>query len=211
MIGNQNSIIKALKGKKQIKKFKRIRGNKKFKNFKNNKFMSLRKKIYKRKREDDSSIISEEKTSINSDTSSTETNEVSHYYSEELQKIITNIKNKYKFGNLNDVNGDENELGNKINNILSTNKSDKLNIILDVDQTLIHSKEVNENEIPLYSKNNLNNCHFIEFYFNNKKHFFFIQVRKGIKNFLTKLSPYCNFFINSMANPLYKRSIKFVE
>ena len=207
MIGNQNSIIKALKGKKQIKKFKRIRGNKKFKNFINNKFMSVRKKIYKRKREDDSSIISEEKTSINSDTSSTETNEVSHYYSEELQKIITNIKNKYKFGNLNDVNGDENELGNKINNILSTNKSDKLNIILDVDQTLIHSKEVNENEIPLYSKNNLNNCHFIEFYFNNKKHFFFIQVRKGIKNFLTKLSPYCNFFINSMANPLYIKEV----
>lgn len=207
MIGNQNTIFIALKGKRQIKKFKRIRGNKKFKNLKNNKFWSLRKKIYKRKRENESSIISEEKTNINSDTSSTGTNEASHYYSEELQKIIINIKKKYKFENVNGLNEDENELENKINIILSQNKSDKLNIILDVDQTLIYSKEVNEKKMLLYSNNNLVDCHFIEFSFNNKKHFYFIQVRKGIKNFITKLSPYCNFFINSMANPLYIKEI----
>lgn len=204
MIGNQNAIIKALKGKKQIKKFKRIRGNKKFKNLKNNKFMSLKKKIYKRKREKDSSIISEEKTSINSDISSTETNEISHYYIEDLQKIITNIKNKYKY-KFEDINDDV--LGNKINNILSQDKSDKLNIILDVDQTLVYSKEVNEKEMLLYSNNKSCDCHFIEFFFNNKKHFYFIQVRKGLKHFLTKLSQYCNFFINSMANPLYIKEV----
>ena len=207
MIGNQNARIKSLKGKKQIKKFKRIRGNKKFKNFKKNKFRSLRKIIYKRKREKDSSIISEEKTSINSDISSTGINEVSHYYNEDLKKIITNIKNKYQFEDINGVNDDGNELGIKINNILSKNKSNKLNIILDVDQTLIYSKEINEKEILLYSNNKSCDSHFIEFNFNNKKHFYFIQVRKGIKHFITKLSQYCNFFINSMANPLYIKEV----
>ena len=207
MIGNKNSIIKAPKCKKNIKKFKRIRGNKKFKNLKKNKFRSLRKIIYNRKREKESSIISEEKNTIYSDTFSTETNEVPHFYREELLKIITNIKNKYKFININDVIEDENELGNKINNILSQNKCDKLNIILDVDQTLIYSKEVNEKEILVYSSNKSSDSHFIEFFFNNKKYFYFIQVRKGIKNFITKLSPYCNFFINSMANPLYIKEV----
>ena len=207
MIGNQNARIKSLKGKKQIKKFKRIRGNKKFKNFKKNKFRSLRKIIYKRKREKDSSIISEEKTSINSDISSTGINEIIHYYREDLQNIIINIKNKYKFEDINGLNDDEYELGNKINNILSKDKSDKLNIILDVDQTLIYSKEINEKEMLLYSNNKSTDCHFIEFNFNNKKHFYFIQVRKGIKHFITKLSQYCNFFINSMANPLYIKEV----
>ena len=186
------------------KMIKRIKRYKKLKNLEIKTFMRFRKKIYFRKKRKKASIYSEEKTFF-SDTSSTEINEASNDYKKDLIKIINNIKNKYYKENNNFC---ENNLIKNLNDIILQAKNNKLNIILDIDQTLVYSQSVNEVEkIILNSNDIISDSHYIEFYFDNKKYVYFIQVRKGLKQFISKLLPYCNFFINTMANPSYVKAV----
>jgi hypothetical protein len=102
----------------------------------------------------------------------------------------------------------ENIIVNRINDIVSQSEKSKINIILDIDQTLVYSQRItNENEILFNYDNSFDDNHQIEFYLENKKYVYFIQVRKGLKQFIEKLSPFCNFYINTMANPIYIKTI----
>ena len=206
MLKDKNNIKKSKTKKDKINDIiKRVRGSKNIKNFRTKKFIRFKKKIYFRKKKKRELLCSEGKTIFSESSSFAETNDACNDYKNELMKIITNIKSKYK---IEDNNLYENNLINKINDIILQTKRNKVNIILDIDQTLIYSQRVNEgeNKISNLNETSIDN-HYIEFYLENKKYLFHIQVRKGLKQFLSKLSPYCNFYVNTMANPIYIRAV----
>ena len=205
MIKDSNIITTPKKWNEKInKEIKRIRGIKKSKNTKIKKFKRIRKRISLKNEEKTLSLSSEGKT-IFSETSSGEINEISHEYKNEFLKIINNIKNKY---NLEINNLNENNIVNRINDIVSQSEKFKINIILDIDQTLVYSQRITEEKDIIFNyDSSFNDNHQIEFYLANKKYVYFIQVRKGLKQFIEKLTPFCNFYINTMANPIYIKTI----
>lgn len=205
MIKDKTIITTPKKKNGKINKvIKRIRGIKKSKNTKIKICKRIRKRISLKNEEKTMSLSSEGKT-IFSETSSGETNEISHEYKNELIKIINNIKNKY---NLEVNNLSENNIINRINDIVTQSEKSKINIILDIDQTLVYSQRItDEKEIIFNYDNSYNDNHQIEFYLENKKYVYFIQVRKGLRQFIEKLSPFCNFYINTMANPIYIKTV----
>lgn len=205
MIKDKTIITTPKKKNGKINKvIKRIRGIKKSKNTKIKICKRIRKRISLKNEEKTMSLSSEGKT-IFSETSSGETNEISHEYKNELIKIINNIKNKY---NLEVNNLSENNIINRINDIVTQSEKSKINIILDIDQTLVYSQRItDEKEIIFNYDNSFNDNHQIEFYLENKKYVYFIQVRKGLRQFIEKLSPFCNFYINTMANPIYIKTV----
>ena len=154
--------------------------------------------------------ISEEKTnySENQDDFSKESQD---YYNK-LKNIIEKLSKEYKIGSHDYTNENERDIYymNKINNIINQTNKTKINIILDLDQTLVYSQSVKSIE-EINFINNLNidktDIHFIMFTMENIQYLYFVQVRPGLKEFISKLSPYCNFYINSMANPYYVRTV----
>ena len=187
---------------KKLKRLNRYKVNKKVNNKKS---VYFRKKLFFKKKIKKHFLLSNCKT-IYSDTSSTEAIESSFDYKNELLKIIKKISIKY---NLENYNISEYNINNKINEILLQPNS-KINIILDIDQTLVYSQRINnKEELALYNNNNeySDDCHFIEFILENKKYLYNIQVRKGLKEFILKLLPYCNFYISTMANPIYIKEV----
>jgi len=205
MIKDSNIITTPKKRNEKINKvIKRIRGIKKSKNTKIKIFKRIRKRISLKNEEKTLSLSSEGKT-IFSETSSGEINEISHEYKNEFLKIINNIKNKY---NLEINNLNENNIINRINDIVSQSEKSKINIILDIDQTLVYSQRITEEKDIIFNyDSSFNDNHQIEFYLENKKYVYFIQVRKGLKQFIEKLTPFCNFYINTMANPIYIKTV----
>ena len=202
---NAQNLVKSKKHKifKKIKENKTVKSAKSVEKLKIKNFRPIRpiykKKFYKNQKKH--SLFSK---TIFSDTSSADTNESSHEYKNELLKIINYISMKYKINH----NLCENNIDNKINEIISQNKKLKINIILDIDQTLVFSQKIEESETIININNDIkSDNHYIEFYIENKKYIYFIQVRKGLKNFIIKLSPFCNFYVNTMANPVYIKEI----
>ena len=203
---NDKNAQKLAKNKKHkiFRRVKEYKGVKSVKKLKIRKFRRIRriykKIVYKKKKKH--SLFS--KTNF-SDTSSADTDESSHEYKNELLKIINNISIKYKIKH----NICENNINNKINYIISHNKENKINIILDIDQTLVFSQKIEEKEKIVNINNNdlCNDNYYIEFYLENKKYNYFVQVRKGLKDFILKLSPFCNFYVNTMANPVYIKEV----
>ena len=188
------------------KKIKRLNRDKVNKKVNNKKSVYFRKKLFFKKKIKKHSLLSSNSKTIYSDTSSTEAIESSFDYKNELLKIIKKISIKYKLKNLNIS---VNNINNKINEILLQPNS-KINIILDIDQTLVYSQRINnKEELTLYNNNIQYNddCHFIEFNLENKKYLYNVQVRKGLKEFILKLLPYCNFYISTMANPIYIKEV----
>ena len=188
------------------KKIKRLNRDKVNKKVNNKKSVYFRKKLFIKKKIKKHSLLSSNSKTIYSDTSSTEAIESSFDYKNELLKIIKKISIKYKLKNLNIS---VNNINNKINEILLQPNS-KINIILDIDQTLVYSQRINnKEELTLYNNNIQYNddCHFIEFNLENKKYLYNVQVRKGLKEFILKLLPYCNFYISTMANPIYIKEV----
>lgn len=201
---NDKNAQKLLKNKKHKifkspKEYKGIKSVKKLKTKKFKRIGLIHKKIFRRKKKKHSLFS---KTNF-SDTSSADTNESSHEYKNELLKIINNISIKYKIKH----NICENNIDNKINEIISQNKESKINIILDIDQTLVFSQKIEDSKIINLNNDVCNDNYYIEFYIDNKKYNYFIQVRKGLKDFILKLSPFCNFYVNTMANPIYIKEI----
>ena len=196
MIKNRKIITTPKKENGKIHKvIRRFRGIKKQKNTKVKILKGKRKKKSLKNKEKTISLSSEGKT-IFSETSSGETNEISHEYKNELMKIINNIKYKY---NLENNNINENNIINRINDIISQSQKSKINIILDIDQTLIYSQRITDDKDIIFNyDNSFDDNHHIEFYLENKKYVYFIQVRKGLKQFIEKLTPFCNFYINTI-------------
>lgn len=201
MLKEQNVITnqKSNKNRNNIHKRRKIKEKKikiKFKKLKR-----LSKKIYyKRKRKQNS----EDKT-ILTDFTSEEINDNSIEYKNELIEIINQITNKYNINH----SISENNINEKIDNIISEANKNKINIILDIDQTLVYSQRINneKDKMKLLNNNTLSDNHFIEFYLENKKYIYYIQVRNGLQEFISNLSPYCNFYVNTMANPIYIKSV----
>ena len=198
---NNDKNAQKLAKNKKLKIFTKIRENKNIKSLRKiklKKFRRFHKKLYKKKK--NHSFLSK---SIFSDTSSADTNESSHEYKNELLKIINNISIKYKIK----LNINENNIDNKINEIISQNKESKINIILDIDQTLVFSQKIEDSTIININNDLCNDNYYIEFFIDNKKYNYFIQVRKGLKDFILKLSPFCKFYVNTMANKVYIKEI----
>ena len=184
---------------------KRIRYIKKSKKSK----MKIRKKIFFIRKKVNCNI-SEEKTNY-SENQDDFSKECQVYYNK-LTNIIEKLSKEYKIGAHNYTNENDKDLYymNKINNIINQTNKSKINIILDIDQTLVYSQSVKSIE-EINFINNLNidktDLHFIMFTMENMQYLYYVQVRPGLKEFISKLSPYCNFYINSMANPYYVKTV----
>lgn len=99
---------------------------------------------------------------------------------------------------------------NKYNEAFPSIKNNKINLVLDIDQTLVFSKKFEEiNDKPssklfnTINENKFMDCHNIQITSGNQNMFINVQVRKGLANFFEELRPYCNFYFNSMASQLY--------
>ena len=190
------------------KKIRRNKGNKRIQIKNKNK---IRKKIYFKKRKlihNDNN--SEAKTNYSENIDEVFT--VSKEYYNKIEKIIDKLTTKFNIynDNYNDKKDKEELFTNKINDIINRKIKNKINIILDIDQTLVFSQLLTSYEDINYI-NDLNidktDSHFITFLIDNNQYFYYIQVRPYLKQFISKLSPYCNFYINSMANPNYVRTV----
>jgi hypothetical protein len=207
MIKTQN-LIKDLKASnhKIHNILKRIKGYKKLKTLKNKKIVRLRKNIYFKNKIKKRSNFSDINTNF-SDTSSLESLENSFEYKIELFKLINKITKKYKI--ISEITKEN--INDKINNIMIQDNKDKINIILDIDQTLVYSYKVENDKSKVLNSNinnyNIKDNHYIEFYIGNQKYIYNIQVRNDLKQFITKLSKYCNFYVNTMANPTYIKAV----
>ena len=190
------------------KRTRRKKGNKRIQIKNKNK---IRKKIYFKKRKlihNDNN--SEAKTNYSENIDEVFT--VSKEYYNKIEKIIDKLTTKFNIynDNYNDKKDKEELFTNKINDIINRKNKNKINIILDIDQKLVFSQLLTSYEDINYI-NDLNidktDSHFITFLIDNNQYFYYIQVRPYLKQFISKLSPYCNFYINSMANPNYVRTV----
>jgi hypothetical protein len=190
---------------------KRIRRKKENKRIQIKNKNKNRKKIYFKKRKlihNDNN--SEAKTNYSENIDEVFT--VSKEYYNKIEKIIDKLTTKFNIynDNYNDKKDKEELFTNKINDIINRKNKNKINIILDIDQTLVFSQLLTSYEDINYI-NDLNidktDSHFITFLIDNNQYFYYIQVRPYLKQFISKLSPYCNFYINSMANPNYVRTV----
>ena len=134
-------------------------------------------------------------------------------YLKNLKKFIELENGKEQFFDKNEsVKFSEEILKNYIN---SLNFSEKINLILDIDETLVFSKMIKElpkdadanNEIQKLPKNEKEDIYYIIIKSYNTTLIFEVNIRKNMANFFKKLSPYCNFYINTMASPLYTKEI----
>lgn len=185
--------------KKRFKRIKRFKYRIKIKKEKSKRF---KKKLFCNKKIKNSIFLDEMNSFV--ETPSKKVNEINEFlldYKNEFMKIIKNISSKFKIN----VNISELNIDNKINEIISQKNKTKMNIILDIDQTLVYSKRIDEKSY--LNKIEDTDNHYIEFYLNNEKYLYFIQVRKGLNEFISKISPYCNFYINTMANPVYIKEV----
>ena len=211
MLKNENNNTTLSEKKNGIlNKMKRLKRKSVVKKIKTTKCIRYRKKLFFKKKKIKTPSSLSERKSLYSDTSSTEAVENSNDYKNVFLKIIKKISTKF---NLESLNINENNINNKINKIISHANS-KINIILDIDLTLVYSQRINSNEELLLYNNNKNknngyseDSHLIEFYFENKKYIYNIQVRKGLKEFMIKLLPYCNFYVSTMANSIYIKEV----
>ena len=151
-------------------------------------------------------------------------------YLEEIEYVIKDIYAKgIYFKNLKNFIKIENEKGqipektenvkflteNLKNCINSLKYSDKIDLILDIDETLVFSTMIKElqkdddvnKEIETLQKNGESDIYYIKLESANKIYIFKVYIRKNMAEFFRKLSPYCNFYINTMASPLYVKEV----
>ena len=151
------------------KKIRRKKGNKRIQIKNKNK---IRKKIYFEKRKlihNDNNSEAKTNYSENIDESFT----VSKEYYNKIEKIIDKltIKCNIYYDNYNDKKDKEELFTNKINDIINRKNKNKINIILDIDQTLVFSQLLTSYEDINYI-NDLNidktDSHFITFLIDNR-------------------------------------------
>ena len=99
--------------------------------------------------------------------------------------------------------------------INSISYSEKMNLILDIDETLVFSKMVKELKkgedvnkiIENLQKESKEDIYYIKLDSNIKTFIYEVEVRKNMAYFFKKLSPFCNFYINTMAGPAYVNEV----
>ena len=93
---------------------------------------------------------------------------------------------------------------------------EKINLVLDIDETLVFSKMVKElkkdedhdEELSMLKEDcSKDDIYYIKLDTNKRKFIYKVQVRKNMAYFFRKLSPFCNFYINTMATPLYVNEV----
>ena len=133
-------------------------------------------------------------------------------YFKNLNNFIKNENGQFKEKNVN-VKFLKENLKNWTNNL---SNSDKINLILDIDETLVYSKMVKELQIGddinqiienLQKNEKDDDIHYIKLELNDKIFIFKVHVRKNMTEFFKALNPYCNFYINTMASPLYVKEV----
>ena len=143
--------------------------------------------------------------------SSTELNR----YLNEINFVLKDISDKgfYPATNLETKN-----LGKNIIENISSN--DKIKLILDIDETLVYSHVIeeiqkNENqELNLEPINLGKDEYMLKIYseFNEKIYVLKLRIRPGLSNFFKKLSPFCEFYVNTMASkPYVSQVLKILE
>ena len=101
------------------------------------------------------------------------------------------------------------------NHINSLDFSQKINLILDIDETLVFSEMIKvglESEesskiFEAFKNDEQNNIYYAKVSQEGRYIIYRIQIRKNMAQFFKELSPYCNFYINSMAHPLYVKEV----
>ena len=225
----KEKIIALLKQKKEIDKNKSKKNSKKSdKRIKKKSIQPKKDKIQNTLADD---ISLETNSTINTlDEESNSNNSEMLQYLDEIELVIKDIYSKgANFENLKKFIKIENAPSqipeknvnvkflteNLKNSINSLNFSEKINLILDIDETLVYSKIVKE-----FKKNGEENKITEEFKQHEDKDIYYIKldaitkiiifkvhVRKNMTEFFRKLSPFCNFYINSMACPLYVKEV----
>ena len=227
----QKIFLKEKKSKKEknitLLKLKKERSNHKSKTRTLNQKKNIKKKLIlknnKKKRETHSDEISLETNStiISLDEETNIQNEDMMQYLNEIELVLKDIYlkgfNLKIFDNLKTEN-DSQILEKKENikfstenlkkHINSISYSQKINLVLDIDETLVFSKlekefkkgeEIND----VFEDSPKNDIYYIKIDSINKTCIFSVQVRKNMAYFFKELSPYCNFYINTMGSYLY--------
>ena len=164
-------------------------------------------------------------TIITLDEESSIQNEGMDQYLDEIELALKDIYSKgINIKNLNNfikeetpTSGQKKEIEisteNLKNEINSISYCDKINLVLDIDETLVFSKidkELKKDDTNIndaYEDSPKDDIYYIRLESIDKVFIYKIQVRKNIADFFKKLAPYCKFYINSMACPLYVRKI----
>ena len=97
----------------------------------------------------------------------------------------------------------------------SLNLTEKINLILDIDETLVFSKMVKELQkgeelnkvLQHYQNDEERHIYFVKLESKANTLIFKVNIRKNMADFFRKLSPYCNFYVNTMANPIYVKEV----
>ena len=132
-----------------------------------------------------------------------------------IKNFINLVKSKIGGSQITEKNVDVKLTTENYKNIINSETFwEKINLVLDIDETLVFSKMVKElkkneeEDLSLlkedYSKDDI---YYIKLDTNKRKFIYKVQVRKNIAYFFKKLSPFCNFYINTMATPLYVNEV----
>lgn len=90
-------------------------------------------------------------------------------------------------------------LNSELYKLDESSNTEKINLVLDIDCTMVFSRS-----IPLGEENKTfqDNQNFV-MKVGDKECVFNLQARKGLANFLKELTPYCDFYVNSQASKYY--------
>ena len=131
----------------------------------------------------------------------------------ELQKIISSefltiSQKKWLTNFLNEINEID------INEILIKNEKkvyEKLELVFDLDNTCVFSFLTHPNYSLVKSKQNIysdKNVKMISFNYENKVLYSMLIIRKGLKEFVEYIKPFCNFHISTLGAETYGNEIK---
>ena len=132
-----------------------------------------------------------------------------------MKNFINLVKAKIGGNQIQEKNEDVKLTTENYKNIINSEAFwEKINLVLDIDETLVFSKMVKElkkdddENLSLlkedYSKDDI---YYIKLDTSKRKFIYKVQVRKNMAYFFKKLNPFCNFYINTMATPLYVNEV----
>ena len=101
------------------------------------------------------------------------------------------------------------------NCLSSLNLTEKMNLVLDIDETLVFPKIVKELQkgedlnkaLQHFQNNEESHIYYVKLESSTNTLILKVNVRKNMAEFFRKLSPYCNFYINTMASPIYVKEV----
>ena len=140
-------------------RIRQLKQRKNTKTNKNKKIYYFRKKLYfwKKKLNPNNENSTEEKTNYSENSEDNINSKESYEYYNKLRKVIEKLLPNYRADdNIYDIKEKDEYFIGKINNILNKENKNKINIVLDIDQTLVYSQS-------LSSINDLNYINNLDF------------------------------------------------